>query len=53
LYQYFPNEAYREDPFLVPVVVPRKTFLEKAFLLHEEFSKPDKEKYGDPRKKDR
>ncbi|MDR3716068.1 MAG: nucleotidyl transferase AbiEii/AbiGii toxin family protein [Puia sp.] len=41
LYQYFPNEAYKEDPLLVPVVVPRKTFLEKAFLLHEEFSKPE------------
>jgi hypothetical protein len=39
-----PNPAYGEVPFPVDVVEPRKTFLEKAFLLHEEFGKPDKSK---------
>lgn len=39
-----PNPAYGEAPFNVDAVVPRKTFLEKAFLLHEEFGKPDKSK---------
>jgi hypothetical protein len=36
---YFDNPAYLETPFSVPIVEPVRTFLEKAFLLHEEFSK--------------
>jgi hypothetical protein len=44
LYTYFPNDAYSETALEIPSVVPRKTFLEKAFLLHEEFLKPDLEK---------
>jgi hypothetical protein len=44
LSEVFPNPVYGEAPFLVTVVEPRKTFLEKAFLLHEEFQKPDKGK---------
>lgn len=39
-----PNNAYEEHPFDVLTVHPRKTFLEKAFLLHEEFAKPHKTK---------
>jgi hypothetical protein len=39
-----PNTVYGESPFNVEVVEPRKTFLEKAFLLHEEFGKPDRAK---------
>jgi hypothetical protein len=39
-----PNPVYDEMLFPVDVVEPRKTFLEKAFLLHEEFGKPDKSK---------
>ena len=39
-----PNPAYREEPFNVDAVEPRKTFLEKAFLLHEEFCKSDRSK---------
>jgi hypothetical protein len=35
--EYFPNKAYAEEPFKVLAVEPRKTFLEKAFLLHEQF----------------
>jgi hypothetical protein len=38
---FFPNDVYMETPLEIPVVDPKKTFLEKAFLLHEEFLKPD------------
>lgn len=41
LYEVFPNKAYEEIPFLVTTAEPRKTFLEKMFLLHEEFHRPD------------
>jgi predicted nucleotidyltransferase component of viral defense system len=41
LYESFPNEAYKELPIELSIVEPRKTFLEKVFLLHEEFLKPD------------
>lgn len=40
LNENFP-EAYPETPFEVTVVEPHRTFLEKMFLLHEEFQKPD------------
>jgi hypothetical protein len=42
LSEVFPNPSYQEAPFNVNIVEPRKTFLEKTFLLHEEFGKPDK-----------
>lgn len=42
LFENFPNSAYEEELFDVNVVEPRKTFLEKAFLLHEEFARPEK-----------
>lgn len=42
LHEVFPNKAYEEVPFSVPAAEPRKTFLEKIFLLHEEFYQPDK-----------
>ena len=38
LTEFFPNEAYHEIPFEIPAVEPRKTLLEKAFLLHEKLS---------------
>lgn len=44
LHEINPNPAYAEKPFPVDAVEPRKTFLEKVFLLHEEFGKPDKSK---------
>src|SRR5664279_710875 len=44
LQEVLPNPAYSEIPFPVNVVEARKTFLEKIFLLHEEFLKPDKAK---------
>src|SRR5690606_27708989 len=39
------DEQYKDLPFTegefnVQVVVPRRTFIEKVLLLHEEFSKP-------------
>ena len=40
--EFYLNPAYSETPFEVEVVDSHKTFLEKAFLLHEEFIKPDK-----------
>jgi hypothetical protein len=37
LTEVFPNPAYPEPPFDVAAVEPRKTLLEKLFLLHEKF----------------
>ena len=36
---HFPNAPFAEDAFEVNVVIPERTFLEKVFLLHEEFHK--------------
>ncbi len=41
----FVSEIYTDNPFIdkpitIPVVNPERTFLEKIFLLHEEFQKP-------------
>jgi predicted nucleotidyltransferase component of viral defense system len=36
----FTESPFREPEFEVRAVVPQRTFLEKVFLLHEEFSKP-------------
>lgn len=44
LHQVNPKAAYAEIPFEVEIVEPHKTFLEKIFLLHEEFGKPDKKR---------
>ncbi len=41
LNELYPNAAYEEEPFEVQAVEAHKTFLEKAFLLHEEFKKSD------------
>jgi len=41
LQEYFPNEAYNDEPFIVLAVEPHKTFLEKAFLLHEQFHRDE------------
>jgi hypothetical protein len=40
LADYYPKANYADDYFTVPTVIPQRTFLEKAFLLHEEFQKP-------------
>ena len=39
----FPNALYQEAPFSVMVVEPRKTMLEKMFLLHEKFNRYNSE----------
>lgn len=36
----FPDQPFSTSAFEVNVVLPSRTFLEKVFLLHEEFSKP-------------
>lgn len=36
----FPDAVFAEQGFKVRAVLPERTFLEKIFLLHEEFSKP-------------
>lgn len=36
----YPEELFADAPFAVNTVVPGRTFLEKAFLLHEEFTRP-------------
>lgn len=36
----FPNTIFSQPASLIPTVNPERTFLEKIFLLHEEFSKP-------------
>jgi hypothetical protein len=38
--EYYPNASFTMPVIKVPTVVPERTFLEKIFLLHEEFSKP-------------
>ncbi len=34
----FSQQSFATVPFLIPTVLPQRTFLEKIFLLHEEFS---------------
>ncbi len=36
----FPTAKFSEAPFRANVVIPERTFLEKVFLIHEEFAKP-------------
>lgn len=36
----FPDTEVAEKPIKVPTVNPERTFLEKVFLLHEEFQRP-------------
>ena len=38
--EVYPGAPFVEPAFDVRAVVPQRTFLEKLFLLHEEFSKP-------------
>jgi predicted nucleotidyltransferase component of viral defense system len=36
----YPDQEFSQPPITVPVVNPERTFLEKIFLLHEEFQRP-------------
>lgn len=38
--EHFAGRLFADVPVTVPVVNPERTFLEKIFLLHEEFQKP-------------
>lgn len=38
LSESFPQQSFATVPFAIPTVLPQRTFLEKIFLLHEEFS---------------
>ncbi|MDR0574383.1 MAG: nucleotidyl transferase AbiEii/AbiGii toxin family protein [Tannerella sp.] len=40
LAENYPDSDFADAYFDVPTVIPQRTFLEKAFLLHEEFQKP-------------
>ncbi len=43
LSENFPQQSFGTVPFAIPTVLPQRTFLEKIFLLHEEFSQePEK-----------
>jgi hypothetical protein len=37
----YPDADFADNFFPIPTVIPQRTFLEKAFLLHEEFQKPE------------
>lgn len=37
----YPDKEFSSPAFTVPTVVPGRTFLEKVFLLHEEFNRPN------------
>ena len=39
---YFPELSFSDSPVSINTVIPKRTFLEKAFLIHEEFQRnPD------------
>lgn len=38
-----PKITFEDNPVVVNAVIPQRTFLEKLFLLHEEFAKPSAE----------
>lgn len=39
--EYYPDYEFSLPSFSVPSVVPGRTFLDKIFLLHEEFNRPN------------
>jgi len=41
--EHYKGKPFADAPITVPCVNPERTFLEKLFLLHEEFQKPDDE----------
>jgi predicted nucleotidyltransferase component of viral defense system len=41
--QSLSNAKFADELFSIKAVSPKRTFLEKAFLLHEEFAKPTKD----------
>jgi len=41
--EHYPDKSFADTPIIAPSVNPERTFLEKLFLLHEEFQKPAEE----------
>jgi hypothetical protein len=41
--EHYPDKPFADRPVMVPCVNPERTFMEKLFLLHEEFQKPSNE----------
>lgn len=41
--EHYKDKPFADAPIIVPCVNPERTFLEKLFLLHEEFQKPEDE----------
>lgn len=50
LFEYNPKPIYAESGFIVETVHPKKTFLEKILLLHEDFQRIDRSKIRVERK---
>lgn len=42
--EVFPNLSFSLSPVQIPAVNPERTFLEKMFLLHEEFQRPNEKR---------
>ena len=38
--EYYPESEFTDAPINIPTAIPERTFLEKIFLLHEEFHRP-------------
>ena len=38
--EQYPDSDFAQVPIEIPTVIPERTFLEKIFLLHEEFQRP-------------
>ena len=39
--EHYKGQLYTQDAITIPTVRPERTFLEKVFLLHEEFQRPE------------
>ncbi|MCF8297431.1 MAG: nucleotidyl transferase AbiEii/AbiGii toxin family protein [Saprospiraceae bacterium] len=39
--EYYPGKSFADTAIMIPTVNPERTFLEKIFLLHEEFQKTE------------
>lgn len=37
---HYPDADFSQEPINIPTVIPERTFLEKLFLLHEEYHRP-------------
>tara|TARA_R110002050_G_scaffold282506_2_gene430497 strand:- start:42 stop:1040 length:999 start_codon:yes stop_codon:yes gene_type:complete len=42
--EIYPDQKFIDKPVIIPTVTPTRTLIEKMFLLHEEFQKPQNRK---------